>query len=408
MAITDSIIDELMKGYNNPDDLIGKDGIFKKLQKALIERVLEGEMDYHLGYHKNEIKGNNSGNSRNGKAKKTLKGKQGKFEIEYPRDRTGEFEPQFIKKRQTHFDGFDKQIISMYGKGMTVRDIQAHLADIYDAEVSPSFISDITDTIMPMLIEWQNRILDPLYPIVYFDGIRVNIRDEDGHIKKKVLYLALGVNIEGEKDLLGMWIAQNEGAKFWLQVMTELQNRGVQDILIASVDGLKGFPEAINTIFSETQVQLCIVHMVRYSLRFVSYKDRKELVRDLKKIYRAITEKKAALELDNFAKKWDNKYPLISKSWRENWEHIIPFFDYPEDIRRAIYTTNAIESLNRNIRKIIKTRASFPNDDAALKLIYLAIQDISKKWTMPIRDWGAALNRFAIVFGDRVTKHLHS
>lgn len=408
MAISDSIIDELMKGYQNPDDLIGKDGIFRQLQKALIERILEGEMDYHLGYEKNNIKGNNSGNSRNGKAKKTVKGKIGKIEIEYPRDRNGEFEPKFIKKRQTHFDGFDGQIISMYSKGMSVRDIQAHLEEIYGAEVSPSFISDITDTIMPMVVEWQNRTLDPFYPMVYLDGIRVSIRDEDGHIKKKVLYLALGVDIEGQKDLLGMWIAQNEGAKFWLQVMTELKNRGVQDILIASVDGLKGFPEAINTVFPETKVQLCIVHMIRYSLKFVSYKHKKELVRDLKKIYTAATEKKAALELDNFAKKWDNKYPIISKSWRENWERIIPFFDYPEDIRKAIYTTNAIESLNGSIRKRIKTRASFPSDDAALKLIYLAIQDVSKKWTMPIKDWALAINRFAIVFGERVTKHLHS
>ena len=407
MTIKAEMIDELLKDYEKPEDLIGKDGIFKQLQKALIERVMEAEMTYHLGYEKNNNLGKNSGNSRNGKGKKTLKGDFGKMDIKVPRDRNSEFEPKFIEKRQTRFNGFDEKIISMYARGMTVRDIQEHLKDIYNVEVSPDLISDVSEEVILEVIEWQNRALDPLYPIVYFDGIKVNIKDE-GHIKKKVVYLALGVNLEGHKDLLGMWIEQTEGAKFWLRIMTELRNRGVQDILIACVDGLKGFPEAINSEFPETEVQLCIVHMVRNSLKFVSYKDRKALVVDLKKIYNSPTAEKAEIELENFTKIWDNKYPLISKSWRNNWSKIIPFFAYPEDIRKAIYTTNAIESLNMTLRKVLKTRASFPTNEAALKLLFLAIRNISRKWSMPIKDWGRALNRFAIVFENRVTDHLHS
>lgn len=407
MTIKQELLDELLKDYKNPEDLFGKKGIFKQLQKALIERALDGEMTNHLGYKKHSVSGNNSGNSRNGKGKKTIKGDFGEVDLKIPRDRNCDFEPEIIKKRQIRFEEFDKKIIAMYSKGMSTRDIQSHLKDIYAVDVSPDLISDVTNEVVKEVVEWQNRCLDPLYPIVYFDALVVKIRDE-GHIKNKSVYLALGVNLEGRKELLGMWLEQTEGAKFWLRVITELSNRGVKDILIACIDGLKGFPEAINSVFSETQIQLCIVHMLRNSFKYVSYKDRKKLALDLKKIYLSSTAEQAEKELENFKEIWDNKYPLISKSWYSNWDKIIPFFAYPKDIRKAIYTTNAIESLNMTLRKVLKTKASFPNDEAAMKLIYLAMKNASKKWTMPIKNWALALNQFAIVFEDRIIQHLHS
>ena len=407
MTIKQELLDELLKDYENPEDLLGEEGIFKQLQKALIERALEGEMTNHLGYKKHSISGKNSGNSRNGKGKKIIKGDFGEVDIKIPRDRDCDFEPIILKKRQIRFEEFDNKIISMYAKGMSTRDITLHLKDIYGVDVAPSLISDVTNEVMKEVIEWQNRGLDSLYAIVYFDALVVKIRDQ-GHVRNKSVYLALGVNLDGRKELLGMWIEKTEGAKFWLKVITELSNRGVQDILIACVDGLKGFPEAINSVFPETQIQLCIVHMVRNSLRYVSYKDRKEVVSDLKKIYQSPTAEHGKKELENFSRAWDSKYSLISKSWYSNWDKIIPFFAYPEYIRKAIYTTNAIESLNMTLRKVLKTKASFPNDGAAMKLVYLVMKDASKKWTMPIKDWGLALNQFAIVFEDRIIRHLHT
>ena len=404
MTIKKEVIDELLKEYKTPEDLVGKDGIFKQLQKALIERAMVAEMTHHLGYEKNDPKGYNSGNSRNGKGKKTIKGDFGELDIEVPRDRNSEFEPKLIKKRQTRFKGFDDKIISMYARGMTTRDIRDHLLELYGVEVSSDLISSVTDGIIDEVNEWRNRELDPLYPILYLDAIVVKVRDE-GHIRNKSVYLALAVNMEGHKELLGMWIETSEGAKFWLRVVTELSNRGVKDIFIACVDGLKGFEEAIHSVFPGTEVQLCIVHMVRNSLKFVSYKDRKKVAADLKRIYHSATVDDAQSELDSFRETWDQKYPLIGKSWQNHWNGVTPFFAYPDYIRKAIYTTNAIESISMSLRKALKTRRSFPNDEATLKLIYLATRNTSKKWTMPIRNWELALNQFSIIFGERMTRY---
>ena len=397
MAIKAEVLDEILKGYTNPEDF---KGIWNELQKALLERMLQGEMTNHLGYEKNE-KGKNTENSRNGKSRKSIISEFGGMEIEVPRDRASEFEPQIIQKGQRRFNGFDDKIISMYARGMTTREIQAHLQEIYNYEVSPDLISDVTDEVIKEVVEWQNRTIDNLYMITYFDAIMVKVKD-NGHLTNKAVYLALGVNTEGKKELLGMWIEQTEGAKFWLKVLTELKNRGLNDILIACVDGLKGFEEAIHTVFPKTEVQLCIVHMVRNSLKYVSWKDRKDVATDLRLIYNAVTEEEAGLNLANFKEKWDNRYPSIGKSWEGNWTKIITYFAYPGDIRKAIYTTNAIESLNMSLRKIIKNRASFPTDEAVLKLLFLALRNISKKWTMPIQDWGKAMNQFALHFGERV------
>lgn len=401
MAIKDEILDELLKGYQKPEDLLGQDGIFQQLKTALLERALGAELTHHLGYEKGDPAGRNTGNSRNGHGRKTLKGEDGQIQIAVPRDRDASFEPQLIKKGQTRFDGFDERIISMYARGMTVREIQGHLREMYGVEVSPDLISRVTDAVMDEVREWQNRPLDPVYPLIIFDALRVKIRDE-GVVKNKAVYLALGISMEGHKDVLGLWIEQTEGAKFWLRVMTELKNRGVKDVLITVVDGLKGFPEAIVAVFPEAQVQTCIVHLVRHSLKFVPWKERKEVAADLKAIYRAETEIAAEARLTDFETKWGERYPSIVQAWRRNWEHVIPFFAYPPDIRRVIYTTNAIESLHMSLRKIIKTRGHFPGDDAALKLLYLALRNASKKWKMPIRTWRQALNQFAILFGDRL------
>jgi putative transposase len=399
--INKDLIKELLKDYKKPEDLIGKDGILKQLTKALLETALDSELTDHLGYEKNALSSSN--NSRNGKSRKTLKTDHGDMNITIPRDRQSDFEPQIIPKGQRRFTGFDDKILSMYARGMTVRDIQGHLTDIYNVEVSPDLISTVTDGVMDMVREWQSRPLDAVYPIMYFDALRMKIRDE-GRVVNKAIYLALGVNMEGQKDVLGIWLDKNEGAKFWLSVFTELQNRGVNDILIACVDGLKGLPEAIETIFPEAEVQLCVVHMVRNSLKYVSYKDKKQMAADLKTIYQAFTVKEAEAALTAFGERWDKRYPMVSHSWQTNWSRVIPFFDYPEDIRRVIYTTNAIESINSSLRKVTKNRNSFPNDESAVKLLYMALQNIMKKWTMPIRNWSLAVHQFAIRFGDRVPK----
>lgn len=371
----------------------------KMLTKVTVEAALNAELDEHLGYARNEQ--SNHHNSRNGYSAKTIRTEDGDVELDTPRDRDASFEPQLVKKNQTRFTSMDDKILYLYSKGMTTREIVATFKEMYDADVSPTLISRVTDAVISQVIEWQARPLDAVYPIVYLDCLVVKVR-QDKQVINKAIYLALGVNIEGHKELLGMWISENEGAKFWLNVLTELQNRGVKDILIACVDGLKGFPEAINTVYPDTQIQLCIVHMVRNSLKFVPWKDYKAITADLKRIYQSVTEEEALLALDQFEQRWDNKYPNISRSWRNNWQNVSTIFNYPEDIRKAIYTTNAIESLNSVIRKAIKKRKLFPHDDSAKKVVYLAIEQASKKWTMPIRNWKTALNRFMIEFEDRL------
>lgn len=401
MAISDAIIDELLKDYKSPEDLLGEKGIVKQLTKRLLEGVMKGELTHTLGYNKHDLKGNNTGNSRNGCTSKTIKGDFGEVSINVPRDRKCDFEPQIIPKHKRVFAGFDDKIISMYASGMTTRQIQDQLINLYNIEVSPTFISDVTNAVIEDVRAWQSRPLDPIYPIVYLDAICVKIKDE-GRVITKSVYIALGVNLAGKKELLGMWISQTEGAKFWLGIINELKTRGVKDIFICCVDGLKGFPDAIRTVFPDTEVQLCIVHLVRNSLKYVSYKDRKKVVADLKEIYAAISEKEAELALDSFENKWNKKFPAISKSWRNNWNDITPFFKFPDDIRRAVYTTNAIESLNSSLRKLLKNRGSFPSDDAVYKLFYLGIRKLEKRWTMPIRNWSAAINQFIIYYGDRM------
>ena len=399
-AVPKELLDILLADYRKPEDLIGANGLLKQLTKMLVEKALEAEMADHLGHNKNGPVENPTGNTRNGKSKKTLKGEFGELPIEIPRDRHGTFEPQLIPKHQTRWAGFDDKILSLYARGMTVREIQSHLEEMYGTEVSPTLISSITDAVIEEVKAWQSRPLDALYPIVYLDCIHVKVRD--GSVRVKAVYLAIGINMIGEKEVLGLWIAQTEGAKFWLQVVTELRNRGVQDIFIACVDGLKGFPEAIEAVYPRAAVQLCIVHMVRNSLNYVSWKMRAEVAADLKRIYTATTADEAEQRLGEFEGKWGDAYPPIGQSWRRNWLRIIPFFDYPAEIRKVIYTTNAIESVNMGLRKITKNRGSFPSDEALLKLFYLALRNISQKWTMPIRDWKAALTRFTIQFEDRM------
>ena len=399
--INSDLIDDLLKDYRKPEDIIGENGILKQLTKAILERALESELTYELGYEKHSRPAKASGNARNGTSRKTLKTDHGELDLSIPRDRNSEFEPQIVKKGQRRFTGFDDKIVSMYARGMTTRDIQGHLEEIYGVEVSPALISSVTDGILSEVKEWQNRPLDEVYPIVFFDAIRMKIRDE-GRVINKAVYLAIGIGMDGLKDVLGIWIEKNEGAKFWLSVFTELKNRGVQDVLIACVDGLKGLPEAIESVFPEAEVQLCIVHMVRNSTKFVSWKDYKKIAADLKNIYRAATVEQAEEALNDFEEKWDGRYPMISKSWRSNWSHIIPFFANSAEIRKAIYTTNAIESLNNSLRKVTKTRNSFPSDEAAIKLLYMSLKNITKKWTMPIRNWNLAIHQFSIRFEGRI------
>jgi len=402
MPITDKLIDQLLDGCDSPEDILGDAGLLKQLTKKVAERALNTEMEQHLGYAKHSPEGRNTGNSRNGKSRKTVRSVHGELEIDIPRDRNGSFEPKLIRKGEKQLNGFDDRIISLYARGMTTRDIQAHFEESYGVEVSATFISQVTNDVLDEVKQWQQRPLDSVYPVVYLDCLVVRSRDS-GAVQNKSVYLALGINTEGEKELLGLWMAQTEGAKFWLSVMNELKNRGVQDIFIACVDGLKGFPEAIEAVFPKTQVQLCIVHQIRHSLRYVNWKQRKVIAADLKRIYGAATQKEAELALTEFAEKWDEQHPTISLSWRNNWERLSVFFDYPPEIRKVIYTTNAIESLNASLRKITKTRRSFPTDDSVMKILYLALHQISKKWTMPIRDWKAAMSQFMIMYSDRVS-----
>ncbi|QUN06910.1 IS256 family transposase [Shewanella yunxiaonensis] len=402
MPISDQLIDQLLADYQSPEDLLGEQGILKQLTKKLAERALEAEMEQHLGYAKHDAAGKNSGNSRNGKSRKSVRSIHGDIELETPRDRNGSFEPKLIKKGEKQLSGFGERIVSLYARGMSTRDIQAHFEETYGIDVSPTFISQVTNAVLDEVKAWQQRPLAPVYPIVYLDCLVVRSSDS-GSIQNKSVYLALGVNTDGEKELLGLWIAQTEGAKFWLSVMNELKNRGVEDIFIACVDGLKGFPDAIEAVYPKTQVQLCIVHQIRNSLRFVSWKERKAVAADLKTVYGAATLQQAEQALAQFAEMWDNQHPSISKSWRDNWTRLSVFFDYPPEIRKVIYTTNAIESLNASLCQVTKTRRSFPSDDAVLKLLYLALHQIAKKWTMSLRDWKPAMTQFMIMYGDRVS-----
>jgi transposase-like protein len=396
--IIDQMLDNIDFRGLTQDEVVGQNGLIKQLSSRILERALEAEMTEHLGYEKNSNAGDNSGNNRNGHTEKTVLLENQSATIEVPRDRNGTFAPIIIPKHEKRVPLFNDQIISMYGRGMTDREIKGHLEEIYSIDVSPDLISRVTHAVLDEVREWQNRPLEKSYAIVYLDALRVRGR-EDGKSCMKSVYTALGVNFEGKKEVLGLWISENEGAKFWMGVLTELKNRGVQDILIACMDGLSGFPEAVRAVYPNTRIQLCIVHMIRNSTRFVSYKDLKKVCADLKTIYSASSEASARDALEEFGKMWDAKYPMIYKSWDHHWENLSEFFKYPLEIRKAIYTTNAVESLNYQLRKVTKNRSTFCTDDAILKILYLAIRNASKKWTMPIRDWGQALNQFAIEFG---------
>jgi putative transposase len=394
------LIDQLLKDYHSPEDVLGENGLLKQLTKAVLERAMQAELTHHLGYSKHSPAGNKSGNSRNGKSRKTLKGEFGSLPIDVPRDRSASFEPQIVPKHQTRFEGFDDKILSLYASGMTTRQIQQHLEEIYGVEVSPSLISTVTDAVLDEVRAWQSRPLEAVYVVVYFDCLRVKIRD-GAQVITKAVYLALGLTREGQKEALGLWISPTEGAKLWMGVMSELKNRGVTDIFIACVDGLKGLPEAIEAVFPQVQVQQCIVHQLRASLSYVGYKERKAVATDLKAVYTAPTREAGQERLEEFALKWDADYPTISKAWRLNWERLAVFYNYPPEIRKVIYTTNAIESVNDGLRRVIKNRGAFPNDEAALKLLYLALENLSRKWTMPVKDWRAAMNQLAILFEGR-------
>jgi putative transposase len=406
MATKEELIDELLKDYQKPEDIIGEHGLLKQLTKALLERAMSAELTSHLGYEKSDPAGYHSGNSRNGTTGKTVKGEFGEMQVETPRDRNGSFEPRILKKHQTRFDGFDQKILSMYARGMTTRDIQGHLKEMYGVDVSPALVSEVTEAVAEEVKSWQNRALEPLYGIVYLDALYVKMRHE-GRVENRAVYVAIGVDMEGRKDVLGLWTSGHEGAKFWLGVLTELKNRGVKDVLITCVDGLKGFPQAIGSVFPQAQVQLCIVHLVRASLNYVNWKERKLVAADLKAIYRAVTEQQAEQELKEVTAKWGHKYPGIGKLWKDSWENITPLFQFPAEVRRVIYTTNAVESLHMSLRKVIKTRGSFPSEEAALKLLYLGLRNVIAKWDT-IQHWKEALNQFEVLWSDRIRAAMSS
>jgi putative transposase len=395
--VGDGLIDEWLKQGRKPEDV---HELLKQFTKRVVERAMQGEMAEQLGYEKHDPEGNNSGNSRNGVTRKTLKGDFGEVEIETPRDRNGEFEPRMVKKNQTRWVGFDDKILSMYSRGMSVRDIQGHLEEMYQVEVSPSLISDVTDGVMEQARAWQSRPLEAFYAIVFLDALYVKMRHE-GRVENRAVYVAIGISLEGKKDVLGLWTGASEGAKFWLSVLAELRHRGVKDIYLVCVDGLKGFPQAIESVYPQAQVQLCIVHMIRASLNYVTWKDRKEVVKDLKPIYKATTADEAERQFGEFEEKWKQKYPAVIRLWRENWERVIPFFAFPEEVRKIVYTTNAVESLHMSLRKIIKTRGSFPTEEAAFKLLYLALIRVVAKWET-VQYWKQMLNYLDTMCGDRI------
>lgn len=398
---------KLLAGELAQDIKTGEDlsALSAKLVKLAVEAALSAELENHLGYPRHALIGHHSGNCRNGSSPKILKGTHGEVLIEAPRDRLGTFEPEIIKKGQTRITGMDEQILWLYAKGLSTRDIVEAFREMYGAEVSAGLVSQVTNAVLEQVKEWHARPLDEVYPIVYLDCLVLKIR-QDKRVIKKSIYLALGVNLDGQKELLGMWISENEGAKFWLSVLTELKNRGLEQILIACVDGLSGFPEAIEVVYPQARVQLCVIHQVRNALKYVSWKDYKAVTADLKSIYRSATEDEALEELVKFGEKWDEKYPKIAKAWENHWLNLRTIFDFPEEIRKAIYTTNAIESLNSVIRKATKKRKVFPTDESALKVVCLATQAAAEKWTMPIQNWKQAMNRFAIEFEEQLTPYL--
>lgn len=394
------LLDRLLEG-KKPEEILGEGGLVNQLTKRLMERVLEGELTDHLGYEKHAPEGRNGGNSRNGRSRKRVKTGTREIDLEVPRDRDGTFEPKLVPKGQRRLPGFDEKVIALYARGMRTREIQGHLKELYQVEISPDLISTVTDAVLEDVRAWQGRPLDPSYPIVYLDAIHVKLR-VGGHVQNQAVYVALALTMEGDKDLLGLWVGEAEGAKFWLSVLTELKNRGLRDILIASIDGLTGFPEAIASVYPNTQVQLCIVHLVRGSLRFVSWKERKTVGRDLRTIYRAPSVDAAEQALEAFEARWDDRFPMISRKWRANWPNLIPFFDYPPEIRKVMYTTNAVESLNAQLQKVIKRRGAFPTPDSVRKVLYLAIMKASERWSRPVQDWPAALYHLSLVFPGRV------
>ena len=405
MVISNEMLDELLGSAKTQDDLFGKDGIMKQISARFMERLLEMEMTNHLGYMKHSVEGRNSGNSRNGKTKKTVKTGNGDIEIAVPRDRQSDFQPALIEKRQSHLKGLDDQVLSLYARGMTVRDIQSHLTELYGTEISRDLISTMTDAVLEDVIEWRNRPLDKIYPIVFIDGFVAKCR-LDGRVSNRTVYVIYGINMDGLKDVLGLYIGENEGAKFWLQVLTELKNRGLDDIFVLCADGLKGLPESVGTTFPQAIFQTCVVHMVRHSLNYVPYQEKKAVAKDLKKIYQSATRELAAQMLDDFELTWGDKYAVIVKSWRQHWEKITPFLDFPMEIRKVIYTTNIVESLNATLRKAVRNRGHFSTEDSLMKVLYLSIRGVSKKWNLPVRDWKLALNRFAIMFPGRFPEKL--
>lgn len=400
MKINEKVLDQLLAECESPEQIVGENGLLKQLTKAVLERALEAEMSHHLGYEKHAPAGRNSGNSRNGSTPKKLQGDFGAIELHTPRDRNAEFEPRIVAKGQRRLDGFDQKIISLYARGLTTREIQSHFEESYGVEVSPALISKVTDEVIDEVRQWQNRPLERLYPVVFLDALFVKMR-EGGQVSNRAVYVALGVNVEGEKDVLGLWVADTEGSKFWLQVLTELRNRGVEDVLFFCVDGLKGFDEAIEAAYPQATVQLCIVHLVRASLRYVGWKERKRVAAALKRIYGAATEAAAEQELTAFEAEWGRAYPPIGRMWRRDWERIRPLFGFAGEVRRILYTTNAVEALHRGLRKATKTRGAFPSEEAALKLLYLVIRNVSKKWKS-VAGWRAALNHFAILWPERM------
>jgi transposase-like protein len=406
MELDKSLFKQFAKEMRSKNLTTDKDlsKIMQQMMKHVIEAMLDEEMQDHLGYPKYAPEGRGSGNSRNGSSKKTVRTEQSQLEVDIPRDRNASFEPKIVPKGQSRTGIMDDQIIALYAKGMSTREIGSMIKELYDVDISPSLISQVTERVLDEVVQWQSRPLDALYPIVYLDCIVLKIK-EGQQVKNKAIYIALGINAEGHKELLGLWLSENEGSRFWLGVLTELKNRGVEDILIACVDGLKGLPEAIQSVYPQTQVQLCIVHMVRNSLKFVSWKDYKKVTAELKQVYQAVTQEQALFALEQFEQHWP-QYPQIVKLWQRHWENVMTLFAYPDYIRKTIYTTNAIESLNSVIRSATKRHKLFPSDEAALKVVYLAIMQASKKWTMPIRDWRSALNQFSIMFGERVTDRI--
>lgn len=398
MELKPEVLDKLLEGVKTQEDLAGPGGLLKQITKALVERMLAGELTHHLGYEKHGLAAPGNGNTRNGKSQKTLKGESGEMEIAVPRDRNGTFDPQVVRKHQTRWDGLDRQIIALYARGLTVRDIQAQLEEMYGVEVSAGLISEVTDEVLDEVKTWQNRPLENMYPVMFLDALMVKMR-HDGRVENRAVYVAIGIDEQGGKDVLGLWSSANEGAKFWLGVMTELRNRGLRDVYIVCTDGLKGFPDAIGSVFPKAQVQTCIVHLIRASLNYVSWKERKALAADLKPIYRAATAESAELALTAFRGRWP-KHQVVADVWQRNWERVIPFFQFPEEIRKVIYTTNAVESLHASLRKVTKNRGSFPSEEAAFKLLYLALRNASKKWST-LQFWKEAMRQFEMIYPGR-------